>query len=156
MTSTNSDRALSAQVNLVHITISHAILSIVTRSHQPQQLLPGPALSNALGTAIYPDRHKQGYLDWKYNMIYSLDMHERVDSITDLVYERLLTRRPGLLLADHGRVYTLSDNVSSPTLDTIPDRHTLPSSGHSDEVPGLDQQHVQLAHERTIPCNKEV
>ncbi|KAI7968555.1 hypothetical protein EIK77_006574 [Talaromyces pinophilus] len=142
-------QSLSAQVNLVHITISHAILSIVTRSHQPQQLLPGPARSNALSTAIYPNRHKQGYLDWKYNMINSLDMHERVDNITDLVYERLLTRRPGLLLADHGRIYTLSDNVSSPTLDTVPDRHTLPSSGHSDEVPGLDQQHVQLAHERT-------
>lgn len=142
-------QSLSAQVNLVHITISNAILSIVARSSQPQQLLLGPARSNALGTASYRDRHKQGYLDWKYNMINSLDMHERVDNITDIVYERLLTRRPGLLLADHGRIYTLSDNVSSPTLDTIPDRHTLPSSGLSDEVPGLDQQHVQLAHERT-------
>ncbi|KUL87842.1 hypothetical protein ZTR_03172 [Talaromyces verruculosus] len=142
-------QSLSAQVNLVHITISNAILSIVARSSQPQQLLLGPARSNALGTAIYRDRHKQGYLDWKYNMINSLDMHERVDNITDLVYEHLLTRRPGLLLADHGRIYTLSDNVSSPTLDTIPDPHTLLSSGHSDEVPGLDQQHVQLAHERT-------
>lgn len=146
-------QSLFAQVNLIQITISSATLSIVARLNQPQQLLPGPARSSALSKAIYPDRHKQGYLDWNYSLADRLDLLERVDYITDLVYERLLTRRPGSLLADHRRIHTLPDdasiNVSYPPLDTISRRCTLSSTSHSNQVPVLDQQHVQVAHERT-------
>ncbi|EED12731.1 hypothetical protein TSTA_052530 [Talaromyces stipitatus ATCC 10500] len=146
-------QSLSSQVNLVQFTISNAILSIVAKSNQPQQLLLGPARRDALSKAIYPDRHEQGYLDWNYNLIDSLDMLGRVNDITDLVYERLLTRRPGLLLADHGRIYTIPDDVSIsvsyPPLNTISHGRTLPSTGHLNEVSVLNQHHVQLAHERT-------
>lgn len=147
-------QSLSAQVNLVHLTISNAILSIVARSNEPQQFLLEPARSSALTKAIYPDRHNQGYLNWNYNMA-SLDMLERVDNIADLVYERLLTKRSGLLLADHGKVHTLPDNVSSSTLDTISHRHTLPSTGHSDEVSVRNKQHVRSAHEQTHSAHQE-
>lgn len=148
-------QSLSAQVNLVHITISNAILSIITRSNQPQQLLLEPSHNSAFSKAVYSDRHRQSYLDWNYNLINSLDMLERVDSITDLVYERLLTRQSGLLLADHPRVHTLPHNESSPTPDAISQRRTLPPAAHLDKVTVVKHQNVRSAQERTHSVHQE-
>ncbi|KAF5017810.1 hypothetical protein F66182_10236, partial [Fusarium sp. NRRL 66182] len=148
-------QSLSAQVNLVHITISNAILSIMTRSNQPQQLLLETTRTSAFSKAVYPDRNRQGYFDWSYNMVNSLDMLERVDNITDLVYERLLTRRSELLLAGHGRVYTLPNTVSSPTPGIISHRRNLPFNSHSDEVTVFNHENFRSAHERTCSMHQE-
>ncbi|QKX58594.1 uncharacterized protein TRUGW13939_05719 [Talaromyces rugulosus] len=145
-------RSLSAQVNLVHITIPKAILSIVAKPRQSQQLVQEPTRSNALSRGIYPASHRQGYLGWNYNQIDGLDLLGRVDEITDIVYEHFLAR-PRLPLADHGRIYTLPDDVSIsvsyPQLETISDHRSVPLTNHSNQFPIPIQQQVQSANERT-------
>ncbi|KAH8691163.1 hypothetical protein BGW36DRAFT_438671 [Talaromyces proteolyticus] len=151
-------QSLSAQLNLVHITISKSILSIVARSNQSQQLLPGPARSNAFSREIYPASHKQGYLDWNYIQIDSVDMLDRVDDITDLVYKSLLARS-GLSLTNHGRVHTLPDDasmsVSYPQLETLSDGRTPPFTDHSNEFPILNQQDIELTNKRTYSGHQD-
>lgn len=104
-------QSLSAQLSIVQLTISKSILSIVAGSNQPQQLVPGTAHNNALRKMPYHSSRGQGYLDWDYNQINTAEFLKRIDGIADLVYERIRAR-PGLHLANHGRIHTLRDDTN--------------------------------------------
>lgn len=134
-------QSLSAQLSIVQLTISKAILSIVAGSNQRQNLLPGPAHSNALSKAHYHSSQEQRSLDWDYSQINAPDILQRIDDIADLVYERILSR-PRLHLGNHGRIHTLSDDADASIraqLDVIPESRRLTSTHHLDEPPVLNQ-----------------
>ncbi|KAF2185574.1 hypothetical protein K469DRAFT_726693 [Zopfia rhizophila CBS 207.26] len=126
-------QSLSAQLHLVHITISTSIL----------QTLPGTLSSQALGRRAHPAGRLQGHLDWNYNPVDGLNFLNMVDDITDLVYERLLTA-PSMPLASQRRIPTLPDNVSISVPQSQPNTSAeglgLPSTNYSDNDPVPNQE----------------
>lgn len=90
------------------------------------------------GGAYQSTHRMQQYIDWNPISLDGNDLFRRVDDLTDLVYERLLTR-PNIQLQSRGRIHTIPDdcslNIPPPQLDPIREGQILQPIGDLIEPP---------------------
>ncbi|KAN0093540.1 hypothetical protein V8E51_016724 [Hyaloscypha variabilis] len=137
-------QSLAAELDLVKIVIQTSILSIVGSYNQPRPVLIGPPQSLALSRRTYQSTHHMQYnLDWNPNLMDEKNLFRRVDNLTDLVYERLLSR-PGILPLSHGKINTLPDDyivkIVPPQLDSFREDEAPQATADSMEAPFLSRQ----------------
>ncbi|EEP82024.1 conserved hypothetical protein [Uncinocarpus reesii 1704] len=129
-------QCLSAQLDLVKIVIQTSILSIVGNLNQPESVHTRPPRGLLETSGPYGSAHRmQPYLTWDSNIVDGNSLFRRVDDLSSLVYERLLTK-PNIPSQPLGKAYTLPTDFDAstapPPLEKISKGKVLQSTAASE------------------------